>query len=75
FTGMERGILSISALKKGKVVTITVGDNGCGIPVSVDFNNSSGFGITLVGLLAQQIGGTATIERNGGTRFIIEFTV
>jgi PAS domain S-box-containing protein len=75
FTGMERGILSISALKKGSRVTITVGDNGCGIPVSVDINTSSGFGISLVGLLVQQIGGTATIERNGGTRFIIEFTV
>jgi two-component sensor histidine kinase len=46
-----------------------------GIPESVDFENTGGFGPGLVDMLAGQIGGTIRIERNNGTKFILEFII
>jgi two-component sensor histidine kinase len=73
FTGKESGIIIFSASKKDGLATISIGDNGIGIPESVDFENSTGFGMCLVSMLVDQIGGNIRIERVGGTKFIIEF--
>lgn len=44
-----------------------VADNGVGIPDSVDFSSSSGFGMRLVEAMSSQLRATATIHRDGGT--------
>lgn len=75
FTGRERGLIKISAeLTNGKVV-MKIEDDGVGIPETVTFENSSGFGMQLVGMLTEQINGSIMIERGSGTRFVLEFTV
>jgi len=48
-------------------------DNGIGLPVNYSFDSSSGFGLQLIGLLVRQINGTIQIERDGGTRFVLDF--
>jgi len=75
FTGKDSGIITISALMKDNRVNIAVADNGIGIPESVTFKNSTGFGMQLVGMLTEQIGGKIRIERGNGTRFVLEFDV
>jgi two-component sensor histidine kinase len=50
-----------------------IADNGNGMPRSVDFENSTGFGLVLVKALTQQIGGTIGIERGNGTKIRLEF--
>jgi len=73
FDGKADGTITITAVKKESFVVITFEDNGPGMPENITFENSSGFGLQLVKMLAQQIGGTITLERRPGTRFIIEF--
>jgi len=73
FKGRESGVITFSASEKDGLATVSIGDNGIGIPESVNFENSTGFGIRLVSMLADQISGKIRIERAGGTKFIIEF--
>jgi PAS domain S-box-containing protein len=63
FTGRDNNLISVSATLTGKRVSIVISDNGNGIPESVTFENSTGFGMQLVSMLTQQIGGTIRIER------------
>jgi len=56
-------------------VVVQVQDDGVGVPESVSFEKSTGFGLELVGMLVEQLGGTIRIERGEGTKFILEFDV
>jgi PAS domain S-box-containing protein len=75
FTGRDNGIITLSASLEGSRVSIIIQDNGNGIPESVDFENSTGFGLMLVGMLTKQIGGTIRIVRGNGTKIILEFDI
>lgn len=75
FAGRNEGTLTITAAKKDNRVTISIRDNGTGLPESVDIERSGGFGLQLTGLLAKQLQGTMRIERDGGTGFVLEFSV
>ncbi|PKL15147.1 MAG: hypothetical protein CVV49_21865 [Spirochaetae bacterium HGW-Spirochaetae-5] len=75
FIGRESGIITVSAIKNENRVVISLGDNGRGIPESINFESSTGFGLNLVGMLTSQIGGSIRIERGGGTKFVLEFMV
>lgn len=72
FAGRESGQITLSVSKKGDAVIIIVEDDGIGIPESVDIDHSAGFGLNLVRMLMEQIDGTVRIERNNGTKFILE---
>ncbi len=75
FNGRNDGIISVTASKNGKRVSIVYRDNGSGIPETVTFENTTGFGMQLVGMLVGQISGTVVIERDNGAGFLIEFDV
>ncbi len=57
----------------GDKAVLSVHDNGKGIQKELNKNNSSGFGMTLIEALVQQLDGTYSIVRNGGTEVTIEF--
>ncbi len=73
FKDRTDGIINISASLTGNLVSITVQDNGVGIPESINIENTTGFGLMLVGILAKQLKGTIRIERDNETRVILEF--
>jgi PAS domain S-box-containing protein len=75
FTGRESGVIKLSAFMRGNRASISLRDNGVGLPESISFENSTGFGLELVNMLVMQIGGSIRIERGEGTRFVLEFTV
>jgi two-component sensor histidine kinase len=54
-------------------VTLTVSDNGIGLPEQVDFRKSPSLGLTLINSLVEQLGGTIELDRSGGTAFTITF--
>jgi len=54
-------------------ISLTVGDNGVGLPPDVDWHDSPSLGLQLVGSLVDQLGGQATVERRGGTTVTITF--
>jgi two-component sensor histidine kinase len=55
--------------------TLTVSDNGIGIPESVNLKNSSTLGTQLVTILVDQLDGELQLKRDSGTEFIIKLTV
>ena len=67
------GIINIPAEIKDKHIIVTVEDNGIGLPVYIDFENTSGFGMRLAGIFIKQIKGSITTERHNGTQFAIQF--
>ncbi len=73
FTGRSDGVITVKVNKIENRVSLTYEDNGAGIPESVTFENATGFGMKLVLMLVEQMNGTIAIERNKGTKFIIEF--
>jgi len=75
FIGKEDGEIRVSVHKRNTLVTILIEDNGNGMPEAVDFENSTGFGLMLVGMLIKQIEGQIRIERGLGTRIIIDFEI
>lgn len=74
FIGKEEGIIKISVSLQDKLVVLTIQDNGRGLPETVDFQNSTGFGLTLVSMLTKQIGGKIFVERDELTKIILQFT-
>ncbi len=73
FVDRDDGLVTISASVNGDLATIVVEDNGNGLPDTVDFENSTGFGLMLVGMLAKQIGGKISVSRENGTKITIQF--
>jgi PAS domain S-box-containing protein len=75
FKDKADGVITVSALLAGNRVSLIVKDNGCGIPESIDLENSTGFGLQLVHMLAEQLGGRINIERGEGTKFVLNFDI
>jgi PAS domain S-box-containing protein len=73
FTGRAEGTIAVAASLKDNLVSLSIADNGNGMPESVDFGNSTGFGLLLVQALTQQIRGRIGIERGNGTKILLEF--
>jgi two-component sensor histidine kinase len=61
FDNLDEGLISLSLKAKDNRVTVVYSDNGPGIPESVDFGTSTGFGLDLVKMLAEQLNGTPVI--------------
>lgn len=53
--------------------TLTIKDNGIGLPDDVDIKKAKTLGLTLVQGLAKQIGGTIEVTRQAGTEFKLTF--
>jgi len=73
FTGKPSGHISVSASLLEDRVAIVIADNGNGMPDTVDFEHTTGFGLILVKGLTEQLHGTIRIERDAGTRIVLEF--
>ncbi len=67
FTGMDNGLIEVSVKQRENTVSITVADNGIGMPGSVGFENKNSFGLQLVRELVKQINGTIRIVRGKGS--------
>ena len=75
FIDRNDGLIKVSASIRDRGVRLMISDNGCGMPENLDFENSSGFGLGLVGMLVKQLDGTIRMEREKGTNIILEFTI
>jgi len=73
FAGRACGSIGVFVRRKGGRVSLTIEDDGNGMPEGVDFENSAGFGLMLVRMLTEQLGGSISLERRNGTRIILDF--
>ena len=69
----KQNFISID-LKKKNNYTLTVKDNGVGIPDNIDIKNTNSLGLRLINILVtDQLNGWVTISRIKGTTFEIVF--
>jgi PAS domain S-box-containing protein len=73
FAGRAGGSIAISALPAGNRAVFSIEDDGNGMPESIDFGDSTSFGLTLVNILTRQLKGNIRVERRHGTRITLEF--
>ncbi len=69
----EMGEITVKLDRDHDEFFITVTDNGVGFPEELDFRNTKTLGLQLVNSLVNQIDGSITISRDGGTSFSIRF--
>jgi PAS domain S-box-containing protein len=75
FTDKKAGQVKISMKNIKNHVTLSVQDNGIGLPEGFDIDKSNGFGLMLVKMLSQQLGGSFIMETHAGTRCKVEFDI
>ncbi|TVR91516.1 MAG: hypothetical protein EA428_05565 [Spirochaetaceae bacterium] len=75
FTGRDRGHISVELTKTETLVTLTISDDGVGIEEGVAGSTSSGFGLAIVKMLAEQLEGAFTMENDNGTKSVLEFDI
>jgi PAS domain S-box-containing protein len=74
FPDKKEGSIFINLTEdKPQAYTMTIKDNGVGIPESVSFDNSVSLGLKLVKILSEQLGGKVQLIRENGTEFKITF--
>jgi two-component sensor histidine kinase len=66
----------VNVSREGSAVTLSVRDEGVGLPPGVDETTSAGLGMRLIGAFTRQLNGSVEVKRhNPGTEFVISFEV
>ena len=75
--GSGKGKCEIKVIvnQKGGMNTLTVADNGVGLPADLDWEKSETLGLRLIKMLSQQINGSIELNRSVGTAFRLQFPV
>jgi two-component system response regulator len=70
----ENGTITIDLhSNENDLFTLMVSDDGSGIPVTVDPENSETFGMQLIKYLSNQLKAELELDRKDGTKFKLEF--
>ena len=75
FDDKTKGLIKISTQVKEGIANLIIADNGKGLPESINIENSTGFGLILVGMLARQLNGKIKFENENGTKIVLEFKI
>lgn len=73
FRGRGGAVWVRAHVEDAREVVVEAGDDGAGIPESVDWRSSRGLGLQLVQSLAKQLRGSIELDRSRGTRFTLRF--
>jgi PAS domain S-box-containing protein len=60
-------------LGKDNKISLSVADNGVGLPEGLDFQQTESLGMRLICILTEQLGGSVRINRKKGTKFSLTF--
>jgi len=69
YKGRKVGKLTITATEDPLDLTVTVADDGVGMPEEITLDTQKSLGLRLVNTLTGQLQGTVVIDRTGGTKF------
>ena len=73
FKNRDQGSVLVSLEKIDKQVVIIIQDNGIGIEERAGGELSTGFGLTIVKMLVEQLNGTKSVVNECGTKTVIQF--
>jgi len=71
FRDGRAGTITIGLHYDAEALVLAVGDNGIGLPKTLDLQTTGSLGLQLVGDLTDQLGGTVSIDRPAGASFQI----
>jgi len=71
--GKKDGEINVEVQKNGNVISLSVSDNGIGLPDTKIFEESNTLGFTIVNILYKQLHAEVKIDTNNGTQFEISF--
>jgi two-component sensor histidine kinase/HAMP domain-containing protein len=75
FKDRTSGMIKIMLNKNNDDITFIIQDNGNGLPEGFNMDTQTGFGLKLIQMLTEQLGGSFTIENNKGTKSTLEFSI
>ncbi|OQX84783.1 hypothetical protein B6D60_08760 [candidate division KSB1 bacterium 4484_87] len=77
FQNQNKGNLYVTAILDDEEnnVTLSIRDDGVGLPDNIDVNKTDSLGFSLIHTLIDQIQGTLKIKREQGTEFLITFAI
>jgi two-component sensor histidine kinase len=76
FPGERAGEIRIELRRQAPgTCVLKISDTGVGFPDDIDFRATESFGLQMVCILTEQLGGTIELERGAGTTFTITFPV
>lgn len=67
------GIIHLSLMQSNKHVILSIHDNGRGFPEGFSIEKSKGFGLMLVKIMSEQLGGNLSVENKNGGCVILKF--
>jgi len=73
FPDNRNGTITVILEQNGSQVTLIIKDDGIGLPVDIDIENSNTLGLQLVSTLVFQLDGTLSYKSEKGTEFLITF--
>ena len=73
FPNTEIGEIHVSLNLVDNKYELVISDNGIGIPEDIDFRNTDSLGFQLVNNITSQLEGQIRLDKNVGTKFIINF--
>lgn len=74
FPDNRSGEIKIGFHKDDDTFTLSVSDDGVGLPDTIDFKNSESMGLQLVNMLTQQIDGQILLDTTSGTSYTLTFS-
>jgi two-component sensor histidine kinase len=74
FSDRTDGLIRLILERSKQGVTLMVEDNGVGFSAEFDSEQSNGYGLSLVRMLSEQLGGSFSIAGRNGSRGILRFT-
>lgn len=73
FPDGQHGNINIKLERNNSFYTLTITDDGIGMPKDLELDNTDSLGIKLIMSLAEQLDAKLTIEGVNGTEYIIKF--
>jgi PAS domain S-box-containing protein len=73
FIGRTHGIVTVTLRADSQIVTLSIQDNGKGLPPEMELKQTRSLGLRLVQMLSKQLRGSLTVDGKNGTAFTIVF--
>lgn len=73
FPNGEPGIIGVQLKQEATSITLVIKDNGVGLPIDFDMENTNTLGLQLVTTLVYQLEGQLSLQVRNGTEFLITF--
>ncbi len=73
FKQRAKGTINITLKTNHQVVTLTIADNGVGLPDDFDIHQPATLGMRIIQTLCEQLNASIEYQRDNGSKFILQF--